>query len=64
MQEILNTSELNKKIIPSYSFNKKTKFFNVVTKTDDSSQGVTDLFTETMRQELDNLKNSGKLSGV
>ena len=60
VQEILNTSELNKKIIPNYSFNKKTRLFNVTTKTDDVSQGVTDLFTEALTQELDTLK---KLAG-
>lgn len=64
MQEILNTSELNKKIIPSYSFNKKTQLFNVTTKTDDVSQKVTDLFTEALMQELDTLKRiAGSFEG-
>lgn len=58
VQEILSTSELNKRIIPSYSFNRKTKLFKVITKTDDSlQQEVTYLFTEAVMQELDNLKN-------
>ena len=56
VQEILNTSELNEKIIPHYSFNKKTQLFSVITSTDDSSQGVTDLFNEALMQELDTLK--------
>jgi len=64
VQEILNTSELNKKTLPNYSFNKKTQLFKVTTKTDDSSQGVTDLFTEAMMQELDNLKKiAGSFQG-
>ena len=56
VQEILNKSELNKKTLPNYSFNKKTQLFKVITKTDDVSQGVTDLFTEALMQELDTLK--------
>jgi hypothetical protein len=56
VQEILNTSKLNEKIIPNYSFDKKTQFFSVISKTDDVSQEITDLFTEALRQELDNLK--------
>ena len=56
VQEILNTSELNEKIIPHYSFNKKTQLFNVTTKTDDVSQGVTDFLTEALMQELGDLK--------
>ena len=64
VQGILNTSELNEKIIPSYSFNKKTQLFNVTTKTDDVSQGVTDLFTEAVMQELGNLKKiAGSFEG-
>ena len=64
VQDILNTSELNKKIIPSYSFNKKTQLFNVTTTTDDVSQGVTDLFTEALMQELDTLKRiAGSFEG-
>ena len=64
VQEILNTSELNEKIIPHYSFNKKTQLFNVTTKTDDSSQGVTDLLTEALMQELGNLKKiAGSFEG-
>ena len=64
VQEILNTSELNKKTLPHYSFNKKTQLFNVTTSTDDSSQGVTDLLTEALMQELDNLKKiAGSFEG-
>lgn len=64
VQEILNTSELNKKIIPHYSFNKKTQLFNVTTKTDDASQEVTDLFNEALMQELINLKKiAGSFEG-
>jgi hypothetical protein len=64
VQEILNTSELNGKVIPSFSFSKKTQLFNVITKTDDSLQEVTDLFTKALRQELDNLKKvAGNFEG-
>ena len=64
VQDILNISELNKKIIPSYSFNKKTQLFNVTTTTDDVSQGVTDLLTEALMQELDTLKRiAGSFEG-
>ena len=56
VQEILNKSELNEKIIPHYSFNQKTQLFNVTTSTDDASQGVADLFNEALRQELGDLK--------
>ncbi|XOJ89828.1 Wzz/FepE/Etk N-terminal domain-containing protein [Methylophilaceae bacterium Uisw_097] len=64
VQEILNTSELNKNIIPHYSFDKKTQLFKVITKTDNSSQGITDLLTEALRQELTNLKNiAGSFEG-
>mgnify|MGYP000471487181 CR=1 FL=1 len=64
VQEILNTSELNEEIIPHYSFNKKTQLFNVTTSTDDSSQGVTDLFNEALMQELDTLKRiAGSFEG-
>jgi LPS O-antigen subunit length determinant protein (WzzB/FepE family) len=64
VQEILNTSQLNEKIIPHFSFNTKTQLFNVTTKTDDVSQGVTDLFTEAMRQELGFLKKiAGSFEG-
>jgi len=64
MQEILNISELNKKTIPNYSFDKKTKLFSVITATDDVSQRVTDLLTEAMRQELDILKKiAGSFEG-
>ena len=64
VQEILNTSELNKKTLPNYSFNKKTKLFNVITKTDDISQGVTDLFNEAVMQELGDLKKiAGSFEG-
>ena len=64
MQDILNISELNKKIIPHYSFNKKTQLFNVTTTTDDVSQGVTDLLTEALMQELDSLKRiAGSFEG-
>ena len=64
VQEILNTSELNEKIIPHYSFNKKTQLFNVTTKTEDISQRVTDLLTEALMQELGNLKKiAGSFEG-
>ena len=64
VQEILNTSELNEKIIPHYSFNKKTQLFNVTTKTDDASQGVVDLFNEALMQDLGNLKKiAGSFEG-
>ena len=64
VQEILNASELNKKTLPNYSFNKKTQLFSVTTSTDDASQGVTDLLTEAMRQELDILKKiAGSFEG-
>ena len=56
VQDNLNISQLNEKIVPSYSFDKKTELFKVITKTDNTSQLVTDLFTEAMMQELDNLK--------
>ena len=56
VQANLNISQLNEKIVPSYSFDKKTELFKVITKTDNTSQLVTDLFTEAMMQELDNLK--------
>ena len=56
VQEILNTSELNEKLIPHYSFNIKTQLFNVISKTDDVSQGVTDLFNVAVVQQLNNLK--------
>ncbi|MDC0999939.1 Wzz/FepE/Etk N-terminal domain-containing protein [Methylophilaceae bacterium] len=58
VQEMLNTSELNKKILPNYSFNKKTQLFNVMTKTEDLSQEVADLFNEALRQELGDLKKT------
>ena len=64
VQEILNTSELNEKIIPHYSFNKKTQLFKVITKTDDSAQGIANLFTDALRQELTNLKKiAGSFEG-
>ena len=64
VQEILNTSELNKKTLPNYSFNKKTQLFNVTTSTDDSSQEITDLLTEALMQELDNVKKiAGSFEG-
>ena len=64
VQEILNTSELNEKIIPHYSFNKNTLLFNVITKTDDSSQEVNNLFNEAMMQELYSLKKiAGSFEG-
>ena len=64
VQEILNTSELNKKIIPNYSFKKNTQLFSVTTKTDDVSQGVTDLLTEALMQDLSDLKKiAGSLEG-
>ena len=64
VQEILNTSELNKKTLPNYSYNEKTQLFKVITKTDDVSQGVTDLFTEALMQELGNLKKiAGSFEG-
>ena len=56
VQEILNKSELNEKMIPNYSYNKKTQLFNVTTKTDDVSQGVTDFLTEALMRELGDLK--------
>ena len=58
VQEILNTSELKKKKLPNYSFNKKTQLFSVITQTDDLSQGVADLFNEALRQELGGLKKT------
>ena len=64
VQEILNASGLNENIIPHYSFNKKTQLFNVTTSTDNSSQGITDLLTEALRQELDTLKKiAGSFEG-
>ena len=64
VQEILNTSELNEKTLPYYSFNKKTQLFNVTTKTDDVSQEITDLLTEALMQELINLKKiAGSFEG-
>ena len=64
VQEILNTSELNEKIIPHYSFNIKTQLFYVTTKTDDVSQGVTDFLTEALMQELGDLKKiAGSFEG-
>ena len=64
VQEILNISELNKEIIPHFSFNKKTQLFNVITKTDDVSQEITDLLTEALIQELGNLKRiAGSFEG-
>jgi len=64
VQEILNTSELNEKTLPNYSFNKKTQLFKVTTSTDNSSQGITDLLTEALMQELDILKKiAGSFEG-
>ena len=52
VREILNTSELNKNRVPSYSFDKKTQLFKVTTSIDDASQVVSDLFTSALKEEI------------
>jgi len=56
VQEVLQKSELNKKIMPHYSFNKKTELFSVVTEENDASKTVIDLLTHAMREEINNLQ--------
>lgn len=53
---LLDESELNKKILPHYSFNKKTELFTVTTSTEGVSQIVTEVFTNAMQLEVAKFK--------
>ena len=57
VQALLNESELNKKTLPHYSFNKKTELFNVKTSTEGASQVVSEIFTNALQQEIVKLKS-------
>jgi hypothetical protein len=57
VRTLLDESELNKKILPHYSFNKITELFTVKTSTEGASQVVSDVFTNAMQQEVEKIKN-------
>ena len=56
VQVLLDESELNKKKLPHYSFNKKTELFTVKTTTEVASQVVSEVFTNAIEQEVAKLK--------
>lgn len=60
VQDLLNRSELDKSLIPSFSFNPKTQVFEVVTATDEVQVAVTQIFTEALDRELSTLKIAAK----
>ena len=57
VQVLLDESELNKKTLPHYSFNKKTKLFTVITATESARQVVSEIFTNALQQEIATLKD-------
>lgn len=57
VQALLDESELNKKNLPHYSFNKKTALFTVKTATEDAPQIVTEVFTNAMQQQVATLRD-------
>ena len=57
VQALLDDSELNKKNLPHYSFNKKTQLFNVKTKINGSSQRIYEVFANALQQEIVKLKD-------
>jgi len=57
VQALLDESELNKKKLPHYSFNKKTELFTVKTSTESVSQLVSDVLTNALQQEVAKLKS-------
>ena len=56
VQALLNESELNKKKLPHFNFNKKTELFTVKTATEVASQVVNEVFTNAIEQEVAKLK--------
>jgi len=57
VQTLLDESELNKKKLPHYSFNKKTELFTVTTATEGAPQVVSEVFSNAMQQEIVKLKS-------
>lgn len=57
VQALLDESELNKKKLPHYSFNKKTELFTVTTATEGAPQAISEIFTNTLLQEIATLKD-------
>ena len=57
VQVLLDESELNKKKLPHYSFNKKTQLFTVTTATEGASQVVSEVFSNALQQEIVKLKS-------
>ena len=57
VQALLDESELNKKKLPHYSFNKKTELFTVKTATEGAPQVVSEVFSNAMQQEIVKLKS-------
>ena len=56
VQALLDESELNKKTLPHFNFNKKTELFTVTTATEGASQVVNEVFTNAIEQEVAKLK--------
>ena len=64
VQELLNASELNQNILPSYQLNRKTRLFTVTTKVKAATEVVNEVFNGAMRQELMQLKEvAGSFEG-
>ena len=57
VQVLLDESELNKKKLPHYSFNKKAQLFTVTTATEGASQVVSEVFSNALQQEIVKLKS-------
>ena len=56
VQELLNASELNQKILPHYQFNQKTALFTVTTEVKTATEVVNEVVNAAMREELLHLK--------
>jgi LPS O-antigen subunit length determinant protein (WzzB/FepE family) len=56
VQALLDKSELNKKTLPHFNFNKKTELFTIKTATEGASQLVNEVLTNAIEQEVAKLK--------
>lgn len=62
IQNILNQSELNNKVLPSFNFDKKSSVFTIITKTDEVKEIISQVVTNALVVELSTLKKVAKSS--
>ena len=60
IQELINTSELNRDKLPNYSYNKRKKVFVVVTKGGEVQNMVTETFENALKEQVVKIKQQAQ----